>query len=136
MNQTPNPGADGFAGSTAIVTGAGRGFGRAIATALATAGAEVVGVARTRSQLEEVRAQLGDAFTPVVADAADPATAGRLIDRHRPRTLVLCAGRRRGWRRCRIRPGSRSATTGTPTSRRRFTGFVTRCGARWRRAAR
>lgn len=92
MNQTPNPGADGFAGSTAIVTGAGRGFGRAIATALANAGAEVVGVARTRSQLEEVRAQLGDTFTPVVADAADPATAGRLIDRHRPRTLVLCAG--------------------------------------------
>ncbi|MFA1702492.1 SDR family oxidoreductase [Mycobacterium intracellulare] len=92
MNQTPNPGADGVAGSTAIVTGAGRGFGRAIATALATAGAEVVGVARTRSQLEEVRAQLGDTFTPVVADAADPATAGRLIDRHRPRTLVLCAG--------------------------------------------
>lgn len=75
MNQTPNPGADGFAGSTAIVTGAGRGFGRAIATALATAGAEVVGVARTRSQLEEVRAQLGVTFTPVVADAADPATA-------------------------------------------------------------
>lgn len=92
MNQIPSPGADGVAGSTAIVTGAGRGFGRAIATALATAGAEVVGVARTRSQLEEVRAQLGDTFTPVVADAADPATAGRLIDRHRPRTLVLCAG--------------------------------------------
>ncbi|OBH45057.1 short-chain dehydrogenase [Mycobacterium intracellulare] len=92
MNQTPHPRADGFVGGTAIVTGAGRGFGRAIATALATAGAEVVGVARTRSELEEVRAQLGDTFTPVVADAADPATAGLLIDRYRPRTLVLCAG--------------------------------------------
>jgi short-subunit dehydrogenase len=28
----------------------------------------------------------------VSADAADPATAGRLIDEYRPRTLVLCAG--------------------------------------------
>ncbi|TAM68693.1 SDR family oxidoreductase [Mycobacterium sp.] len=92
MNQIPTPTTDGLVGTTAIVTGAGRGFGRAIATALSTAGAEVVGVARTRSQLDEVRAQLGDTFTPEVADAADPLTAGRLIDRYRPRTLVLCAG--------------------------------------------
>lgn len=92
MNQSRTAHADGLAGITAIVTGAGRGFGRAIASALTAAGAQVVGVARTRPQLEEVRAQLGDAFTPVVADAADPATAGRLIDQYRPRTLVLCAG--------------------------------------------
>lgn len=92
MNQSSAAHADGLTGTTAIVTGAGRGFGRAIAAALAAAGARVAGVARTRSQLEEVRAQLGDAFTPVVADAADPATAERLIDEHRPRTLVLCAG--------------------------------------------
>lgn len=92
MNQSSAAHADGLTGTTAIVTGAGRGFGRAIAAALAAAGARVVGVARTRSQLEEVHAQLGDAFTPVVADAADPATAERLIDEHRPRTLVLCAG--------------------------------------------
>jgi NAD(P)-dependent dehydrogenase (short-subunit alcohol dehydrogenase family) len=81
-----------LAGSTATVTGAGRGFGRGIATALVGAGAHVVGVARTRTQLDEVRGELGDAFTPVSADAADPATAGRLIDEYRPRTLVLCAG--------------------------------------------
>lgn len=93
MNNQPRTAqADGLAGTTAIVTGAGRGFGRAIAAALAAAGVRVVGVARTRSQLEEVRTQLGDAFTPVVADAADPATAERLIDEYRPRTLVLCAG--------------------------------------------
>lgn len=92
MNQTPSPDTDGLVGTTAIVTGAGRGFGRAIAAALSTAGAEVVGVARTPAQLEEVRAQLGATFTPEVADAADPMTAGRLIDRYRPRTLVLCAG--------------------------------------------
>jgi NAD(P)-dependent dehydrogenase (short-subunit alcohol dehydrogenase family) len=83
---------EGLAGTTAIVTGASRGFGRAVATALSAAGAEVVGVARTRAQLDEVRGQLGDTFTPVAADAADPATAGRLIDEYRPRTLVLCAG--------------------------------------------
>jgi NAD(P)-dependent dehydrogenase (short-subunit alcohol dehydrogenase family) len=81
-----------LAGSTAIVTGAGRGFGRGIATALAGAGAHVVGVARTGAQLDEVRDELGDTFTPVTADAADPATAARLIDEYRPRTLVLCAG--------------------------------------------
>ncbi|WP_156686063.1 SDR family oxidoreductase [Mycobacterium sp. Marseille-P9652] len=84
--------AGGLAGTTAIVTGASRGFGRAIATALAGAGAQVVGVARTGSRLEELRDELGAGFVPVVADAADPATAVRLIDEHRPRTLVLCAG--------------------------------------------
>ncbi|BBY39733.1 short-chain dehydrogenase [Mycobacterium mantenii] len=92
MNQSRTAHADGLVGTPAIVTGAGRGFGRAIAFALTAAGAQVIGVARTRLQLEEVRAQLGDAFTPVVSDAADPATAGRLIDQYRPRTLVLCAG--------------------------------------------
>ncbi|EFG76962.1 oxidoreductase, short chain dehydrogenase/reductase family protein [Mycobacterium parascrofulaceum ATCC BAA-614] len=83
---------DGLAGSTAIVTGASRGFGRAIAGALAGAGARVVGVARTRSGLEETHDELGAGFVPVVADAADPATAQRLIDEYRPRTLVLSAG--------------------------------------------
>jgi len=91
MNQ-PQTHADALAGTTAIVTGASRGFGRAIAAALSAAGADVVGVARTRSQLDDVRDVLGESFTPVVADAADPAAAGRLIDEHRPRTLVLCAG--------------------------------------------
>jgi NAD(P)-dependent dehydrogenase (short-subunit alcohol dehydrogenase family) len=81
-----------LAGSTAIVTGASRGFGRAIAAALSAAGAHVVGVARTPDHLEELRHVLGDTFTPVTADAADPTTASRLLDEHQPRTLVLCAG--------------------------------------------
>ncbi len=81
-----------LAGTTAIVTGASRGFGRAIATALSAAVAEVIGVARTRSRLDEVRDELGESFTPVVADAADPETANRLIEDYQPRTLVLCAG--------------------------------------------
>jgi len=56
---------------------------------LSAAGAHVVGVARTKSHLDEVRDALGEAFTPVVADVADPATAGRLIDEYRPNTVVL-----------------------------------------------
>ncbi|BBZ46456.1 SDR family oxidoreductase [Mycobacterium parmense] len=91
MSQTL-PITDGLVGTTAIVTGASRGFGRAIATALWGAGAEVVGVARTRSLLEGVRDDLGDRFVPVVADVADAVAAERLIDEYRPRTLVLCAG--------------------------------------------
>ena len=57
-------------GSTAIVTGASRGFGRGIATALSAAGAHVIGVARTRSGLDELSDELGDTFTAVPADAA------------------------------------------------------------------
>ena len=79
-------------GTTALVTGASRGFGRAIAVALSQAGAGVVGVARDRARLDELHDRLGDTFTPVAADATDPAVAGRLLDRHRPRTLVLNAG--------------------------------------------
>jgi len=81
-----------LSGTTALVTGASRGFGRAIAIALSSRGAHVVGVARDRARLEELRAQLGGTFTPVAADATDPVVAGQLLDQHRPRTLVLNAG--------------------------------------------
>jgi len=79
-------------GTTAVVTGASRGFGRAIATALSQAGVQVVGVARDPARLEDLRAQLGEAFTPLVADATDPIIAGQLLDSYQPRTLVLNAG--------------------------------------------
>jgi NAD(P)-dependent dehydrogenase (short-subunit alcohol dehydrogenase family) len=81
-----------IAGSTALVTGASRGFGRGIATSLSKAGAQVVGVARDRDQLHELRKELGDSFVPVTADATGPATAGQLIDAYRPAILVLNAG--------------------------------------------
>jgi NADP-dependent 3-hydroxy acid dehydrogenase YdfG len=81
-----------IAGATALVTGAGRGFGRGIAAALSQGGAQVIGVARDRDQLQEVRAELGESFTAVAADAADPTVAGQLIDAYRPRILVLNAG--------------------------------------------
>lgn len=83
-----------LSGSTAIVTGASRGLGQGVANALSLSGAQVIGVARDRTQLDEVRAELGESFTPVVADAADPVVAGQLIDAYQPRTIVLNAGAR------------------------------------------
>jgi len=81
-----------IAGSTALVTGASRGFGRDIATALSGIGVQVVGVARDGAQLRELRTELGESFTPVTADAADSTVAGQLIDAYRPGILVLNAG--------------------------------------------
>ena len=81
-----------LSGTTAVVTGASRGFGQAIATELAQAGVRVVGLARDAQRLGELQAKLGEAFVPVVADAADPVAAGKLMDEYRPQTLVLNAG--------------------------------------------
>jgi len=74
-----------------IVVGASRGLGRGIATALADSGLPVIAVARSESALTEL-ADSATTVTAVVADATDPALPGRLIDRHRPRNLVLVAG--------------------------------------------
>jgi NAD(P)-dependent dehydrogenase (short-subunit alcohol dehydrogenase family) len=81
-----------LSGTTALVTGASRGFGRGIAIALAKQGAHVVGVARDRARLDELHSRLGDTFTPVAADAADPVSAGQLLDKYRPGALILNAG--------------------------------------------
>jgi NAD(P)-dependent dehydrogenase (short-subunit alcohol dehydrogenase family) len=81
-----------LAGVTALVTGASRGFGRGIAIALSGAGAQVVGVARDRASLKELRTQLGGSFTAVSADATDPTVAGQLIDTYHPAVVVLNAG--------------------------------------------
>jgi NAD(P)-dependent dehydrogenase (short-subunit alcohol dehydrogenase family) len=45
-------------GATALVTGAGRGIGRAAALALSGAGAELILVSRTKSQLDEVAREI------------------------------------------------------------------------------
>jgi NAD(P)-dependent dehydrogenase (short-subunit alcohol dehydrogenase family) len=78
--------------TTALVTGASRGFGRAIAVAFHAAGADVVAVARNAEPLGQLRAELGGSLRVVAADAADPVVAGSLIEQYRPRTLVLNAG--------------------------------------------
>lgn len=79
-------------GSTAIVTGASRGFGRAVAIELTRLGANVVGVARDAEALAELQRHLGPSFAPVVADVSDDTLASRLIREHRPKILVLNAG--------------------------------------------
>ena len=81
-----------LSGTTAIVTGASRGFGRATAISLTELGAHVVGVARSGGQLDELREQLGEVFTPVVDDVADPSLPAQLFSVYRPQTLVLNAG--------------------------------------------
>src|SRR5215475_7206863 len=81
-----------LSGTTTLVTGASRGFGRGIAAAMSQAGGHVVGVARDPARLADLRSELGDTFTPVAADAADPVVAGQLIDKYVPRVLVLNAG--------------------------------------------
>lgn len=79
-------------GTTAIVTGASRGFGRAAVIALVAHGAHVVGVARNRPSLEDLADKLGATFTPVVADVTKPKLSTELISDYHPRVLVLNAG--------------------------------------------
>jgi NAD(P)-dependent dehydrogenase (short-subunit alcohol dehydrogenase family) len=78
--------------STALVTGASRGFGRAIASALHAQGAKVVAVARNAELLASLRHDLGGTLTTEAADVADPVVAGTLIEHYQPGTLVLNAG--------------------------------------------
>jgi NAD(P)-dependent dehydrogenase (short-subunit alcohol dehydrogenase family) len=94
-----------LSGTTALVTGASRGFGRAIAIALAKHGAHVVGVARDRARLGELHAQLGDTFTPVAA--------GRSTSK----------------------PGRPSAATGKSTRSMCSTGPARHCCFPWSQAA-
>src|SRR5215470_4359390 len=81
-----------LSGSTALVTGASRGFGRGIATALAREGADVTGVARDRDRLAELAKEIGGSFTAVAADVTDPVVAGKLIHQVAPAVLVPNAG--------------------------------------------
>ncbi|MEU6429862.1 SDR family oxidoreductase [Microbispora sp. NPDC046973] len=78
--------------TTAVVTGASRGFGRAIAAALVASGTDVIGIARDEEALGAVRRDLGRAFTPLVADATEETLAHEVIREHRPGLIVLNAG--------------------------------------------
>jgi NAD(P)-dependent dehydrogenase (short-subunit alcohol dehydrogenase family) len=76
---------------TTVVVGASRGLGRGIARAFGDAGAPVVAVARSGAALAELAA--GGANIQIeVADAAEGAVAGFLLDRYEPRNLILVAG--------------------------------------------
>jgi NAD(P)-dependent dehydrogenase (short-subunit alcohol dehydrogenase family) len=82
-----------LAGKTALVTGAGRGIGRAIALGLADAGADVILLARSTSQLAETRAGLlsrgiaAEQIRVIVADVGDER------QRHRAAETALEPGR-------------------------------------------
>ena len=85
--------ANGLSGRTTIVVGASRGLGRGVATALARAGASVIAVARTTPPASSLATGAGK-IQAVLADAGDPTSAGRLLGRYEPDTVVLVAGAR------------------------------------------
>jgi NAD(P)-dependent dehydrogenase (short-subunit alcohol dehydrogenase family) len=100
MNElTPGTGAaNGLSGRISIVVGASRGLGRGVANALAGAGASVIAVARTPVPATGGANGTGT-IQAVVADAGDPASAGDLLGRYEPDTVVLVAGARPHTRR-------------------------------------
>jgi NAD(P)-dependent dehydrogenase (short-subunit alcohol dehydrogenase family) len=92
-----------FSSTPAIVVGAGRGLGLGIATALAATGTQVIAISRTAStagpaaSAEPSTAPRPASVTPAgirteLADAAEPSTAARLLDRHNPGTVIVVAG--------------------------------------------
>jgi NAD(P)-dependent dehydrogenase (short-subunit alcohol dehydrogenase family) len=86
-----------FEGRTCLVTGGGRGIGRAAALALAAEGALVGLVARTRSQCEDVAAEIGEQALPLAADVTDLAALKRAVAQlhqrfGRPSLVVSAAG--------------------------------------------
>lgn len=63
-------------GTSALVTGAGRGIGRSVALQLARAGARVALVSRTRAELEALASEVaaaGGVALPIPGDVRDPA---------------------------------------------------------------
>jgi NAD(P)-dependent dehydrogenase (short-subunit alcohol dehydrogenase family) len=85
--------ATGFAGKTALITGAGRGIGRAIALGLGGAGADVVLLARTTAQLDETRVLLREQGVAVERIQVVPADLADEEQRDRATAAVLAAGR-------------------------------------------
>lgn len=65
-------------GMTALVTGAGRGIGRGCAQALAEAGAEVICVSRTRSELDELVADIEALGGKARAETCDVSEPGQI----------------------------------------------------------
>ena len=66
-------------GQIALVIGAGRGLGRGCAIELARAGARVVLVARTESEVVEAAMEAGGDAVALVADATEPSDVKRVV---------------------------------------------------------
>jgi NAD(P)-dependent dehydrogenase (short-subunit alcohol dehydrogenase family) len=86
-------------GRVALVIGAGRGLGRGCAVELARAGARVVLVARTESELTEAAAEAGNGAVALLADATVPSEVERVVAQAAElgdlRVLVAAAGTNR-----------------------------------------
>ena len=86
-------------GRVALVTGAGRGLGAGCAVELALAGAQVVLVARTKSELDQVAATIGPQAHVCVADVTDCDQVANLVTDARAlgelAVLVTAAGTNR-----------------------------------------
>ena len=82
-------------GQTALVTGAGRGLGRACALGLARAGAQVIAVARTSSDLERLGAETEGHITGWSEDVTRDSFYARLEELDRLDVLVNNAGMNR-----------------------------------------
>jgi 3-oxoacyl-[acyl-carrier protein] reductase len=88
----------GLAQRVYVLTGASRGLGLATARALVADGARVVISSRTAASVDAAVTALGPLATGIVADLADPATPGLLIDAAKSRfgrldgALISCGG--------------------------------------------
>jgi NAD(P)-dependent dehydrogenase (short-subunit alcohol dehydrogenase family) len=69
-----------FRGKTVVITGAGSGVGRALALGFAADGADVFGIGRTASDLEQTASRCGDRMQFVVGDVAREADVERLFE--------------------------------------------------------
>ena len=79
-------------GKTALVTGAGRGIGAACVLKLVAAGADVIAVARTQSDLDELASQSGGKVTSWCNDVTDSAFIERIKTLQKLDILVNNAG--------------------------------------------
>ena len=83
----------GLEGRLAVVTGAGRGLGRACALALSAAGAEVVAVSRTQSELESLSEEATGSVTTWVESVTSDAVLQRIEGLNHLDVLINNAGK-------------------------------------------